>query len=112
LGGRGRWLPEFEASLVYRLFQDSRATQRNPVLKKNKKKKKKKKKEALHWGFLHFQRSSPSSSWWEAQKHVYMVLEEQLRILYPDPQDTGPVLPFQTSKPNSTLISVRPHPLK
>jgi hypothetical protein len=51
LGGRGRWISEFEASLVYRVSsRTARATQRNPVLKnqntkqktKNKKKKKQK----------------------------------------------------------------------
>jgi stress response protein YsnF len=38
LGGRGRRIPEFEASLVYRVSsRTARATQRNPVLKnKNK----------------------------------------------------------------------------
>jgi hypothetical protein len=40
LGGRGRWISEFEASLVYRVSsRTARATQRNPVLKnKNKNK--------------------------------------------------------------------------
>jgi hypothetical protein len=33
LGGRGRWISEFEASLVYRVsFRTARAIQRNPVL--------------------------------------------------------------------------------
>jgi hypothetical protein len=41
LGGRGRQISEFEASLVYRA--SSRTTQRNPI-SKNKTKKKKKKK--------------------------------------------------------------------
>jgi hypothetical protein len=37
LGGRGRWISEFEASLVYRVSpRTARATQRNPVFKKNK----------------------------------------------------------------------------
>jgi hypothetical protein len=38
LGGRGRWISEFEASLVYkRSSRTSRATQRNPVsLSQNK----------------------------------------------------------------------------
>jgi hypothetical protein len=37
LGGRGRWISEFEASLVYRVSsRTARATQRNPVLKKEK----------------------------------------------------------------------------
>jgi hypothetical protein len=32
LGGRGRWISEFEASLVYRVSsRTARATQRNPV---------------------------------------------------------------------------------
>jgi hypothetical protein len=34
LGGRGRQISEFEASLVYRMSsRTARATQRNPVLK-------------------------------------------------------------------------------
>jgi hypothetical protein len=45
LGGRGRWLSEFEASLVYRVSSRiARVTQRNPVSKKPKKKKKKERK--------------------------------------------------------------------
>jgi hypothetical protein len=40
LGGRGRRISEFQASLVYRVSsRTARATQRNPVLKKKKKKK-------------------------------------------------------------------------
>jgi C4-type Zn-finger protein len=36
LGGRGRWISEFEASLVYRVSsRTARATQRNPVSEKN-----------------------------------------------------------------------------
>jgi hypothetical protein len=39
LGGRGRRISEFEASLVYRVSsRTARATQRNPVSKKKKKK--------------------------------------------------------------------------
>jgi hypothetical protein len=42
LGGRGRRISEFEASLVYRVSsRTARATQRNPVSKNQKKKKKK-----------------------------------------------------------------------
>jgi hypothetical protein len=45
LGGRGRQISEFEASLVYIMSsRTARAIQRNPVSKKTKKKKKKKKK--------------------------------------------------------------------
>jgi hypothetical protein len=50
LGGRGRQISEFEASLVYRVSSRiARTTQRNPVSKTNKqtnKKQKKKMKEA------------------------------------------------------------------
>jgi hypothetical protein len=44
LGGRGRQISEFEASLVYKVSsRTARATQRNPVWKnKNKNKNKKK----------------------------------------------------------------------
>jgi hypothetical protein len=46
LGGRGRWISEFEVSLVYKVSsRTARAIQRNPVSKKIKKLKKKKKKE-------------------------------------------------------------------
>jgi hypothetical protein len=46
LGGRGRQIPKFEASLIYKVSsRRARATQRNCVLKKKKKKKERKKKE-------------------------------------------------------------------
>jgi hypothetical protein len=42
LGGRGRRISEFEASLVYRVSsRTARAIQRNPASKKKKKKKRK-----------------------------------------------------------------------
>jgi hypothetical protein len=46
LGGRGRWISEFEASLVYKVnSRIARTTQRNPVcLEKPEKKKRKKKR--------------------------------------------------------------------
>jgi hypothetical protein len=50
LGGRGRWISEFEASLVYKV-QDSQGYTEKPCLK-NKKQNKTKKE---HWPF--FQRS-------------------------------------------------------
>jgi hypothetical protein len=38
LGGRGRWISEFEASLVYRVSsRTAKATQRNHVLGKKQK---------------------------------------------------------------------------
>jgi hypothetical protein len=43
LGGRGRWISEFEASLVYRVeFQDSQGYTEKPCLEKPNKKKKEK----------------------------------------------------------------------
>jgi hypothetical protein len=43
LGGRGWWISEFEASLVYKVSsRRARATQGNPVLKKTTTTKKKK----------------------------------------------------------------------
>jgi hypothetical protein len=40
LGGRGRWISEFEASLVYRVSsRTARAVQRNPVSKNKTKEK-------------------------------------------------------------------------
>jgi hypothetical protein len=43
LGGRGRWISEFKASLVYRVSsRTARAIQRNPGSKQTKNKKKKK----------------------------------------------------------------------
>jgi hypothetical protein len=45
LGSRGRWISEFEASLVYKVSsRTARAIQRNPVSKKQNKTKQKKKK--------------------------------------------------------------------
>jgi hypothetical protein len=45
LGGRGRRISEFEASLVYKVSsRTARATQRNPVSKNQKEKRKKRKK--------------------------------------------------------------------
>jgi hypothetical protein len=47
LGGRGRWISEFEASLVYRVSsRTARTAQRNPVSKNQNQKQKKKK--SLH----------------------------------------------------------------
>jgi hypothetical protein len=58
LGGRGRQISEFEASLVYRVSsRTARATQRNPVSKKqNKTKQKQTNKQAkevkMYWKFF------------------------------------------------------------
>ena len=46
LGGRGKWISKFEASLVYKSeFQNSQGYTENPVSKNKKKKKKKKVRE-------------------------------------------------------------------
>jgi hypothetical protein len=51
LGGRGRQISEFEASMVYRVSsRTARATQRNPVSKNQKKKKQKSHMEATSLG--------------------------------------------------------------
>jgi hypothetical protein len=45
LGGRDRWIPEFEASLVYRLSSGTaRATKRNPISKQQQQKEEKEEK--------------------------------------------------------------------
>jgi hypothetical protein len=50
LGGRGRWIFEFEASLIYRVSsRTARAIQRNPVSKRKKKKIQKKFGEVAQW---------------------------------------------------------------
>jgi hypothetical protein len=58
LGGRGRWISEFKASLVYRVSsRRARAIQRNPILKNQEPKTKKKKKKLLI-SLLHLSASS------------------------------------------------------
>jgi hypothetical protein len=50
LGGRGRWISEFEASLVYRVSsRTARAIERNPVLKNKTNKTKRRKKEKEYY---------------------------------------------------------------
>jgi hypothetical protein len=54
LGGRGRWISEFEASLVYRVSsRTARAIQRNAVSKKQKNKQKQKQKKEKVRGVVH-----------------------------------------------------------
>jgi hypothetical protein len=63
LGGRGRWISEFEASLVYRVSSRiARATQRNPVLKEKKRKKKKKRKKENYLN-RHFSEEDTQMVW-------------------------------------------------
>ena len=73
MGGRGRRIFEFEASLVYRVSpRTARATQRNPVWKKKKKKFNSEQgtymssgKKKHHDQGNSFQRVSPFPSWQE-----------------------------------------------
>ena len=51
-GGRGRWISESEAILVYRVSSRSaKATQRNPVLKKKKRKEEEEK--SINYSLIH-----------------------------------------------------------
>jgi hypothetical protein len=62
LGGRGRRISEFRASLVYRVSsRTARATQRNPVSKNQKKKKKKKKKHV--WAQKYLKQTKRKQFW-------------------------------------------------
>jgi hypothetical protein len=61
LGGRGKWISEFEASLVYRVSsRTARATQRNPVSKNNNNNKMQAGEERKGLFGLHFHISCPS----------------------------------------------------
>jgi hypothetical protein len=54
LGGRGRQISEFKASLVYRVSsRSSRAIQRNPVSKQNNNNNKKKTKTKKEYTYSH-----------------------------------------------------------
>jgi hypothetical protein len=72
LGGRGRRISEFEANLVYRVSsRTARATQRNPVSKKQKTKNKNKNKTKNNnnkkiqwlWWLLFVICNAPASDW-------------------------------------------------
>jgi hypothetical protein len=68
LGGRGRWISEFEASLVYRVSsRTARATQRNPV-SKNKERKRKKRKEKKRKEKKEKRNEGPCVSKWKEDK--------------------------------------------
>jgi hypothetical protein len=52
LGGRGRWISEFEASLVYRVSSRiAKDTQRNPVSKKQQQQQKTKQNKFVNFFF-------------------------------------------------------------
>jgi hypothetical protein len=58
LEGRGRWISEFKASLIYRVSyrtaRSYRTAQRNPVLKNLKKKERKKERKNFHNFHVHW----------------------------------------------------------
>jgi hypothetical protein len=75
LGGRGRRISEFEASLVYRVSsRTARTIQRNPV-SKNKKQNKTNKQKVAFVVSLDFKIQPRSVSW-----EVVMLLRETLRL--------------------------------
>jgi hypothetical protein len=73
LGGRGRWISEFKASLVYRVsFRTARATQRKPVSRKKQTNKQKKTqletKLKSHLNRHRFLKTSMEMSSWQNHK--------------------------------------------
>jgi hypothetical protein len=70
LGGRGRWISEFKARLVYRVSSGTaRATQRNPVLKNSQKRKKEKERKTK-------KERSGKSQWVIGQCFKYLTKKE------------------------------------
>jgi hypothetical protein len=78
LGGRDRWISEFEASLVYRMSsRTARAIQRNPVSKK-KNNNNSNSLSDLHSGIL----SSTSTTVYQTQGLVHARLISQLQAVF------------------------------
>jgi hypothetical protein len=81
LGGRGRWISEFKANLVYKVSsRTARATQRNPVSKNKTKQNKTKKNcnfrvgEMAQWvgaptALLEVRVQIPATTWWLTTIH-------------------------------------------
>jgi hypothetical protein len=64
LGGRGRWISEFEASLVYKVSsRTARAIQRNPVSKKQNKTKQTNKQKKANGNQQWLNRSQERANW-------------------------------------------------
>jgi hypothetical protein len=75
LGGRGRRISEFEASLVYRVSsRTARATQRNPVWKNQKKKEKERKEKTRQDFSIEQNRKSLSSGTTVYPPPTYLLL--------------------------------------
>jgi hypothetical protein len=78
LGGRGRWISEFEASLVYRVSSRiARATQRNPSQKNKKPKKPKKQKYILGRKEDEYEGKNHCTRFSDNNIHSYIVLLSQ-----------------------------------
>jgi hypothetical protein len=70
LGGRGRWISEFKASLVYKVSsRTARATEKPRLEKPKKKKKKKKEKEGDSWVLQGFSDAKYLGNW-EFRSHT------------------------------------------
>jgi hypothetical protein len=75
LGGRGRQIPEFEASLVYRVSsRTARATQRNPVSKKQTNKQ-------TQQGHTYLIKAMPSNSTSSWAKHIHATTPTEFKIV-------------------------------
>jgi hypothetical protein len=89
LGGRGRQISEFEASLVYKVSsRTARAIQRNPVSKKKKKRKKEK----------------------EKKKKTIMHVIYVLYVYYENNIGSGPLRNYADGGSPSPLLSANPCP--
>jgi hypothetical protein len=85
LGGRSRWISEFEASLVYRVSsRTARAYTEKPCLGKTKKKKKKKKKMSILFSVPTQEERHPHRN--DSQWLIHRLLSEYILVASPDSQ--------------------------
>jgi hypothetical protein len=78
LGGRGRWISEFEASLVYKVSSRTvRTIQRNPVSKNQKKKKEKKTLKTNTYIHIHIQAHYIYTHYIYTHTHIYIYIITQ-----------------------------------
>jgi hypothetical protein len=104
LGGRGRWISEFQASLVYKVsFRTARATtQRNPVLK-NQKVRTEILNPTAKGSIINSSKSLPGT-----QKLAALYRGLEARSHRPSPSALAPLLLLLSILPNSKL---NPNPL-
>jgi hypothetical protein len=78
LGGRGRWISEFEASLVYKVSsRTARTIQRNPVSKKQNKTRKTREKTVEKVGAVILQKEPAKA---EMLNHTVFLNSQKTRI--------------------------------